>query len=138
MVHLEMELRGVLHGDIVNDDVGAAFQAHQMGSEIVISQQFLVIQDADDPPVVAPAVDLTPTPNSQIRAVMTTNKILVIPRARLRGPPPHQLRCRQLALDHNSDIVDVVHADWERVEGALGDLDDALLGCGGIGGMDGG
>lgn len=32
--------------------------------------------------------------------------------------------------------MDAIHANWEGIESALGDFDDALAGCGAVGGLD--
>lgn len=54
-----MELRGIFHCQVMDGDVVGVEDVHEMGSVVLVGEEFFYVQNADQPPMIAPTIDFT-------------------------------------------------------------------------------
>ena len=110
----------------MDGNIVALSDVDEVGPVVLIGQQFLVIEDAHQPPVVAPPIDLASPTQSYVVAPIAVYEV-VVPTA-TPGPVHDRLRRSHAPLDDEADVPDVVHLDRHEVEGPLWHFHHSLLG----------
>ena len=70
IIHLNVELSGVLEDEIVDDGVTTSVEMHHVRASAFVRQVLFVVEKAEDPPMVTSPIDLTTSADCQVIAVV--------------------------------------------------------------------